>query len=135
MVLHGSSHATFDGDLAIAFDIENRHRAARALAPFNPRPQRLAEGAAWEWDVFCVRGPWTILATDIGRIDLIIRLPGVEGFDALYQRSEVFDVGGVTIRAASLEDLIRMKQVSERPKDYSHLLELQAIKRERDRTP
>ncbi len=128
-VLHGGANATFDADLAVAFDRENVNRLVRALAPLNPRPLRLAPGAAWVWDEFCVRPPWSIFATDAGRVDLIVRLPGLESFDGLYARSRLLPYEDAHIRVASLDDLIAMKAASERPKDQLHLMELRALKR------
>lgn len=62
-------------------------------------------------------------------MDLLIRIPGVESFDALYLRSEIIDLDGLPARVASLDDLISMKQTSGRPKDLLHLMELEEIKR------
>ena len=129
LILRGGRHVTFDADLAIAFNAENRSRVVRALAPLNPRPMRLATGAAWEWDEKCIRGAWTIWMTDAGRVDLIVRLPGVEKFDRLYDNSQVMELAGAKIRVASLEDLLLMKSVSERPKDVNHCEEIRALLR------
>jgi hypothetical protein len=129
LVLHGGSYATFDADLAIAFDAENRRAVARALAPLSPQPMRLPAGASWEWDELCIRAPWSIFNTDAGRVDLLVRLPGVDSFQGLYDRSVEIHIAGAGVRVASLEDLISMKQTSQRTKDQLHLLELEAIKR------
>jgi hypothetical protein len=64
-----------------------------------------------------------------GRVDLIIRLPGVEEFDRLYDNSEVVEFGGSKICVASLEDLLLMKSASDRPKDATHCEEIKALLR------
>ena len=130
--MHGGSYPTYDADLAIDFSVENRKLLALALAPLNPRPQRLAEGANWEWDMLCIRGPWSIFQTDAGRVDLLVRLPGVDSFRGLYERSVLVPFDGANLRIASLEDLIAMKQASDRTKDRLHELELMALKKLRD---
>ncbi|HSI73824.1 MAG TPA: hypothetical protein VK934_11675 [Fimbriimonas sp.] len=127
-VLRGALQATTDADLAILYNSENRKLLADALEPLHPRPLRGA-GGAWVWDEKCIFGPWCSYLTDAGRVDLLIRIPGVESFDALYLRSEIIDLDGLPARVASLDDLISMKQTSGRPKDLLHLMELEEIKR------
>ena len=136
VTIHGGSRVTQDADLALAFDLDNRRRLVAALGPLHPRPIRLASGAAWEWDEKCVRAPWSIFQTDAGRVDLIVRLTGIEdGFEGLYARSEWREADGVGIRLASIDDLLRMKGAADRDKDREDVRQLRAIKRliERDR--
>jgi hypothetical protein len=127
LILRGGSHVTFDADLAIAFESENRSRIVKALKPLNPKPTRLADGAEWEWDEKCVRGPWTIWMTDAGRVDLIVRLPGIENFDQLYKDSDIVNFVGAEVRVASLSSLLLMKSASDRPKDLSHVEEIKGL--------
>ena len=130
VTIHGGTRLTHDADLAIAFDLDNRRHLVRALAPLHPRPMRLAQGAAWEWDEKCVRPPWSIFITDAGRIDLMIRLPGIDdGFEGLYARSEWREAGGVGVRLASIEDLLKMKGQAGRDKDREDERQLHAIQR------
>ena len=130
VTIHGGTRITHDADLAIAFDLDNRKRLVDALAPLNPRPMRLASGAAWVWDEKCVRAPWTIFQTDAGRVDLIIRLPGIEdGFEGLYARSTWREADGIRVRLASIEDLLAMKSKAGRDKDREDERQLRAIQR------
>jgi hypothetical protein len=127
-VLHGSPVVTLDCDVAIAFDEDNRSHVVSALRPFHPRPLRST--GDWHWDEKSIIGPWTLLKTDLGRVDLIIRLRGVDSFDGLYARSESSLFHGVSIRYASLEDLIAMKSVDSRAKDAANLQYLQSLRDE-----
>ncbi|RYG26732.1 hypothetical protein EON82_02220 [bacterium] len=130
VMIHGGTRITQDADIAVAFDLENRRRLVEALRPLNPRPMRLASGAAWEWDEKRIRAPWTIFATDAGRLDLIVRLPGVDdGFEGLYQRSEWREADGVRVRLASIDDLLAMKREADRDKDRDDVRQLRAIQR------
>ena len=69
------------------------------------------------------------LDTEAAPVDLLAEIPGIESFEALWNRSVETDIYGVMVRVASLDDLIAMKRAANRPKDQSHLYELEAIKR------
>ena len=131
---HGGTRLTNDVDLAVAFDVQNRGRLVRALAPLNPRPPRLAPGAGWIWDEISIRPPWSIFETDAGRLDLIVTLPGVDSFEGLFRRSGVVRQGDLEVRVASIDDLIAMKRVADRDRDrddVNQLLEIQRGLRDR----
>lgn len=72
------------------------------------------------------------LATDAGAVDLLGEVAGVSSYDKLADDAEVFELYGNDIRVASLEDLIRMKEEANRPKDQLHLLELRALRARQD---
>lgn len=126
-VLHGSPIVTTDCDLAIAFSSENRSKLVQALAPYHPRPLRPAPN--WEWDEKCIMTPWTLLMTDLGRVDLLIRLHGIDSFSGLFDRSTSAKIYGVPVRFASLIDLIDMKKGAGRDKDLVHLGHLLSLAR------
>ncbi|CAN5618137.1 hypothetical protein BH11ARM2_BH11ARM2_26010 [soil metagenome] len=132
LILQGGDRFTFDADIAIAFTRENISRVVRALAPLHPRPLRLAPGAAWVWDEFCVRAPWSLFQTDAGRLDLILRLPGADSYAGVYERSRLLVIEGATVRVATLEDLKAMKSVSERDRDRSDVHMIDALLKLRD---
>ena len=130
VTIYGGTRITHDADIAISFDLPNRKRLVDALAPLRPRPMRLAPGAAWEWDAKCLRAPWSIFQTDAGRVDLVVRLSGVEGgFEGLYARSERREADGIEVRLASIDDLLAMKGQADRDKDREDERQLRAIKR------
>lgn len=126
---HGGTRLTRDIDLAIAFDVENRKRIVRALAPLNPRPERLSPNAPWVWDELCVRAPWSIFVTDAGRVDLVVRLAGIDSFNGLYERSETHPFTDGEIRIASIEDLIAIKRETNRDRDRDDSNQLLAIQK------
>lgn len=127
VIVHGSTRLTQDADFAIAFNVENRRKLVEALRPLHPRPMRLALGAAWVWDEACVRPPWSIFRTDAGRLDIVLRLPGIESFQALRERAEMYEIAGIPTPVASIADLIKMKSSSDRPKDHDDVHQLRVI--------
>jgi hypothetical protein len=69
------------------------------------------------------------LFTDLGEVDVMRETPGVDSFEGLWERAVPMDLGGFTVRVASLDDLIAMKRAADRPKDRNHLYELLALKK------
>jgi predicted nucleotidyltransferase len=57
----------------------------------------------------------------------------VEGFDELMQRAKPFDIDGITVQVASIDDLIRMKRAAGRAKDLIEVEVLAAVRDELER--
>jgi hypothetical protein len=79
---------------------------------------------------------WT-LATPHGDFDLVFLPAGTRGYDDLQRDAVTVDLGeGLVVRMASLRDVIRMKEASNRPKDQAQLPALRQtleVIRERER--
>ena len=54
--------------------------------------------------------------------------PG-NGYESLRRRADRFDLGGLSVLVASIDDLIAMKSATGRPKDRAAVDELEALKR------
>ena len=67
------------------------------------------------------------LVTDAGRLDLIFKPSGTEGYPDLVRAAIVYDVFGVQVRAASLKDILRSKLHSKRPQDQQDVLLLKEM--------
>jgi len=59
-------------------------------------------------------------------IDLFAKHP--IPFEELWERSRIFDVAGTDIRTCSLDDLLKLKEMSGRNKDKDDIEKLQKIK-------
>jgi predicted nucleotidyltransferase len=57
----------------------------------------------------------------------------VEGFDELVQRAKPFDIDGITVLVASIDDLILMKRAAGRAKDLIEVEVLGAVRDELER--
>lgn len=129
MSFHGSSHVTDDIDIYYARDPENWAAIVNALAPNHPYIRGAPKDLPFFWDVRMLRSGLNFtLATDIGAIDLLGEASGAPAFDVLWARAMTVDVQGMSVRVASLDDLIAMKEAAGRPKDQAHLLELRALR-------
>lgn len=69
--------------------------------------------------------------TDEGPLVILAIPSGTTGIDQLEPNAMTFEVAGLRVRAASIEDLILMKRASGRPKDRIELEVLNALLEER----
>ncbi len=63
------------------------------------------------------RGEMWNLVTVAGRLDIAFVPSGTEGFDDLVGDAVRFDVYGVELLVASLNDIVRSKEAADRPQD------------------
>jgi predicted nucleotidyltransferase len=127
-VLHGSATATYDLDVLMPFTHANCERLLRALMPLHPRfshtpDKRPVQLTATELTQF----QNLYLLTDVGRLDVLGRLPPIETTEEVFGTAEKVDVGGVKVRVVALDILVRVKAAMIRPKDKQVLMELRAI--------
>lgn len=125
-LLHGATeYLTQDVDVLARSDEENRRRLAGALTELGARidgvitADDLVGNSQWDTDA----GPIDVLITATGPGETIFMYADVQ------PRSIVFTLGGgQTITAASLDDVIRMKEATDRFKDHQALPELRRLR-------
>jgi hypothetical protein len=61
------------------------------------------------------------LITEDLQIDFVSRMDGIRSFESLRSRAASIEVGGATLRVASLEDVIESKRAAGREKDLASL--------------
>lgn len=134
--LQGFPRMTADADVTPAPGHDNLVRLAAALReldakvftniipeglPFDCTPAMLERGDMWN------------LVTTAGRLDIIFRPAGTEGFDALLRGAVRFDVYGGALWAASLQDILRSKEAADRPQDRQDALIIREMLRAAER--
>lgn len=135
--LHGSPTVTNDLDLCHDQAGPNLKRIASALAEMETR-LRLpdpAEVVTTQIDerLLAATGSLT-LATDFGALDLLARPAGTDGYSDLIRSAVTLKLGReLSVRVASVGDLIRMKRASGRPKDLIEVEILTALQDEMSR--
>ena len=127
VMLHGATYLTSDCDLAFEKSQENLQNLLSALQELGARPVRASESGEYSLDLSIILAPFMHLKTEAGPVDLINRLPNIESFGDLYERSLAIDIDGVVIRIASIPDLIRLKSNTGRERDALHVSMLKAI--------
>jgi hypothetical protein len=131
--LQGSPTVTQDVDICYGRDEENLRALADALVEIHARlrgsgadvPFRLNTSALGAGDSFT-------FTTDLGWLDILGTPSGSGGFDDLVLGADEVEAFGQTFLTAGLDDLIRMKRASGRPRDRAELEILGAIREELD---
>ncbi len=130
MIAQGSANLTRDIDCLYDRTPENLKRIVEALRDSHPKLRTPRELVAIPWDVEFFKNVLNVtLSTDLGSVDLLAEAPGVDGFEQLWARAQEMRLFGLLVRVASVDDLIRMKKATGRPKDTEHAMQLQALKK------
>ena len=116
--LQGFPWLTADADITPARDRENLKRLAAALGELNARvyTEAVPGGLAFDCSVAMMeRSEMWHLVTAAGRLDIAFVPSGTEGFDDLSRDAVRFDVYGVELLAASLNDIRIARRDPRRP--------------------
>ncbi|MGQ0642916.1 MAG: hypothetical protein ACT4P6_19390 [Gemmatimonadaceae bacterium] len=132
--LQGFPRLTADADITPARDRENLTNLASALRELDARvsTESVPEGLAFDCSPATLsRAELWNLVTAAGRLDVAFTPSGTEGYDDLVRNAVSFDVFGVTLAAASLEDIIRSQAAAARPQDLQDVIVLRQMLRQR----
>ena len=130
MISHGANIVTQDVDFAYAIAPANLERLRQFLPTIHSRVLGRPANDGFVVDTGILqRVRFLNLFTDLGVVDVMREIPGVDSFEGLRQRSVPMDLGGFVVRVASIDDLIAMKRAANRPKDQNHIYELLALKK------
>ena len=129
-ILHGSSRTTFDLDVCVATNDANLEALGAALTSLGARLKGIEEDVPFVADARTLRRVELLtLVTELGELDVLSRPSGVSGFERLRSRAERWELDGVPVLVASIEDLLAMKRSAGRPKDLADVAELETIAR------
>lgn len=132
--LLGSPTVTRDTDICYERTPENLERLAAALEDLGARLRGVDEEVPFLLDAKTLAaGDHFTFRTVAGDFDVLGTPAGVEGFDELVQRAKPFDIDGITVLVASIDDLIRMKRAAGRAKDLIEVEVLGAVRDELER--
>ena len=131
----GSPTSTVDVDVCYRREERNLERLAEALRALRARLRGVDEEVPFILDAKALRaGDHFTLTTDLGDVDLLGTPAGTSGYGEIDAHATAIDLeDGLTVRVASLEDLIRMKKAAGRPKDRVELEILGALREEMKR--
>lgn len=123
--LHGFPRLTADADLTPDPRPENLDRLAAALRELDARvyTESVPEGLPFDCSGRALgRAALWNLTTAAGRVDVIFRPAGFESYESLQRSSVRFELHGAPLHAASLEAILRSKEVADRPQDRQDVL-------------
>jgi hypothetical protein len=124
----GSAHATFDLDIAYAREDTNLRRLAAALREADAKLRGAPADVPFLLDAeTLMRGANFTFATRYGPLDILGDPAGAPAYRELRDGATSVPIRGVTIRVASLDHLIGMKEAAGRPHDKAVAEELRAI--------
>jgi hypothetical protein len=134
-VTHGAPIVTQDIDLCHARDVDNLHRLAAAMTEVHAELRGAEPGVRFRLDATTLgKGDAFTFTTDLGWIDIVATPAGTSGYEDLARTAEPFELFGHRVLIAGIDDLIRMKRASGRPKDLLAVEELGALRGELDRS-
>jgi hypothetical protein len=128
--LHGSNLRTGDLDICPSVKASNLDRLAAALQDL--RAKIRAVGAPYGIPVsidasFLESLQLVNFTTRYGDFDVSFSPAGTSGFDDLSHNAGAFNLDGLIVPVASLEDVIRSKEAANRQKDRDQLPTLRAL--------
>lgn len=131
--LHGSPVRTGDADICPARDTDTLTRLATALEDLDARifAPDAPDGVRFACDAKFLSGVELVnLITRFGPLDVSFKPAGFTGYEELFTSAIIYEVDGVSVTVASLDDVIRSKRAANRSKDRAALPELEALRDE-----
>jgi hypothetical protein len=129
--IRGSPLITGEVDICYAPDDENLERLAEALTELGATLRGAPPDRPFQLDAKTLkRGDAFTFNTTAGPLDCVGIPAGTAGFVDLDAEATDEDLDGLTVRVASIEDLMRMKRAAGGPKDLIALEWLGAVRDE-----
>jgi len=126
--VHGRRRTTMDLDVTPAPDPENFKRLAAALVALDAHPVEFGSSArtptAEQLHVAPVVPP---LTTRHGELHIVNEVPGSSAYAAMRARALRTDLDGIAVQIVGVDDLIRMKQTTGRPRDIEDIEALTTV--------
>lgn len=134
---HGAARATKDADICPEWSNENLARLAVSLTELGAR-LKIGEGSVetleLQIDARTIHGleigAWRTAAGDV---DILLGIPLASRrkllrYEQLAEHATEIEVDGLRVSVASLDDIIRSKEIVDRPKDREALEELRSLR-------
>jgi hypothetical protein len=128
--LYGSPRITYDTDFCYRRTPENLDRLARALKELKPGLRGAPPDVPVMLDAKALSlGCNYTFVTEHGDFDLLGQVDPIGSYEAIAPRAKPLLFGKQDILVIALDDLIRIKEHINRPKDRDSLFQLRAIKK------
>jgi hypothetical protein len=129
-VIHGCTYLTQDIDICCDFSPANLLALQKAVSNLHPVHRMTPRQKKLELtEKNCGRFKNLYLDTDIGQLDCVSFIDGLGDYQKVRRASELVEVRDTKLRVLSLNALIKAKKAMNRPRDKQALLQLEAIKK------
>jgi hypothetical protein len=136
VILQAMPRFTKDLDICYSTDHDNLDALGSVLVTLEARLRGIPETVPFVPDGRTLRQTQIMrLTTPMGDIDLLVNPDGAPSYNALRRHADVMELGGQSVRVASIEDMLAMKRAAGRPQDLVDLESLEATRRQRRREP
>lgn len=129
-LVHGCTLVTQDIDICVAITEAEVKKLREALKDLNPRhrmnPNAKHSFLEYPSDLKGINNIY--LETDLGVLDILSQTQPAGTFEEIRSRSFEISLYGRKCKVISIDDLIRVKEVMNRPKDQQAVRELRLIK-------
>jgi hypothetical protein len=131
----GSPRVTYDVDLCYRRTPDNLERLAAALGTLRLTLRGAPPGLKFRLDAqaLALGQDYPFEVDGEYPLDFLGYLEPIGTYDDLLPQTEIVPISGHQVRVIGLDDLIRIKRHIGRPKDRESLLQLEAIRRLRER--
>lgn len=134
VVLQAMPRFTKDLDICYSSDQDNLDALGSVLVALKARLRGIPETVPFVPDRRTLRRTQIMcLTTPAGDIDLLVDPDGAPSYATLRRRADVMELGGQSVRIASIEDMLAMKRAAGRPQDLVDIESLEAARRRRHR--
>lgn len=125
VVLHALPRFTKDLDVVYDPSADNLARLSTVLRGVHARLRGVPADLPFEADERTLRQMQILtLETDAGAIDLLLAPDGAPPYPELRAGSVAFELDGMTVQVASIDDMLAMKRAAGRPQD---LMDIEAL--------
>ena len=123
--LQGFPRLTADAKITPSRDEENLERLSAALQALGARvfTESVPDGLEFDCNARALaRAELWNFVTSAGRLDIAFTPSGTTGYDDLVRGALRFDVNGISLEVARLEDIIRSKEAADRAQDRQDVI-------------
>ena len=129
-VIHGCTYLTQDIDICCDFSPANLLALQKAVSNLHPVHRMTPRRKKLELtEKNCEQFKNLYLDTDIGQLDCVSFIDGLGDYQKVRRASELVEVRDTKLRVLSLNALIKAKKAMNRPRDKQAILQLEAIKK------
>lgn len=130
VIMQGASRFTKDLDICYSTETQNLDRLGVVLTSLNAHLRGIEEDIPFIPNGRILRHTQILtLTTPDGNLDLLVKPDGSPSYSKLKARANQVNLDGLSVRIASVEDMIAMKRASARAQDLVDLESLEIARR------